>query len=136
MASCISRFLCIALFLLALIELGTSLRCYQCKSAFNGECDDPRGKILPDEVCEHSKLVKAFPQTGSKFVCVLHRMVQKDDPNLSVVRGCAPENYCAAFEGSKECQICETDLCNSAPGILVPSIILSIISFLCAKYIF
>ncbi|KAF5291510.1 hypothetical protein FQR65_LT01823 [Abscondita terminalis] len=77
MATCISRFLCIALFLLTYVHLGsTSLRCYTCKSQFNGDCDDVRGRTLPDEGCENSKLVKAFPQAGTSYVCVVHRMSQ------------------------------------------------------------
>ncbi|XP_031353437.1 uncharacterized protein LOC116178163 isoform X3 [Photinus pyralis] len=77
MASCISRYMCKALILLACIQIGsTSLRCYTCKSSFNGDCDDVRGRTLPDEGCENSKLVKAFPQAGTTYVCVVHRMAQ------------------------------------------------------------
>lgn len=134
MATCISRLLCITLFLLAYVQLGSSsLRCYTCKSQFNGDCDDARGRTLPDEGCENSKLVKAFPQAGSSYVCVVHRMSQSDDPNLSVVRGCAPDHYCDLFPNSNECLVCHTSFCNSS-SIMVPSIIISIIGFLCAKF--
>lgn len=137
MATCISYFMCIALFLLICVQSGTSLRCYECKSAFNGECDNVKGKNIPDENCNNSKLVKAFPMAGSKFVCVIHKMAQQEgsDVNLSVVRGCAPENYCTSFSGSKQCVTCEKDLCNSSSAVL-PSMVLSIASFLCAKYYF
>ncbi|XP_031353436.1 uncharacterized protein LOC116178163 isoform X2 [Photinus pyralis] len=110
----------------------TSLRCYTCKSSFNGDCDDVRGRTLPDEGCENSKLVKAFPQAGTTYVCVVHRMAQSDDPNLSVVRGCAPDHYCDLFPNSNECVTCTTSYCNSSAKIM-PSIIVSIIGFVCAK---
>lgn len=132
MAVCISQFACLLVFFLAYLQLGTSLKCYTCKSTFNGDCDDVKGKHIAEETCENSKLVQAFPQAGAQYVCVLHRMVQKDEPTLSVVRGCAPENYCSSFDGSKECLTCATDLCNSS-SLMVPSIIFCIISFIVAK---
>ncbi|KAF2889545.1 hypothetical protein ILUMI_16628 [Ignelater luminosus] len=121
------------------LDYGTCLHCYSCSSGPDELCDDKFSfeahRVVQVMSCEYSPLLSK-PGAGPNTHCGKSKRFDKKpsvDNKDYVFRGCVPENYCRLVKNEvSDCEICETERCNSSPTIL-PSFMFLIISLLLLK---
>ncbi|XP_045451441.1 uncharacterized protein LOC123660396 [Melitaea cinxia] len=125
-----SKYVLEFLVLIACVEFGTSIRCYECNSANNSMCIDPT--IYDDETvqrylhstdCSRSAFQAPNPLASQQMFCrkIVQTILHKGhDPEVRVTRGCGwVKHHKACYKADNEdhletvCQ-CFSDDCNSA----------------------
>ncbi|KAL2735564.1 hypothetical protein V1478_003204, partial [Vespula squamosa] len=114
---------------IVLMALSSALRCWECSSHMNAMCGDPMNST-DHQAMFHVKECGRGPYASSKPIC--RKMVKRDGGDRVVIRSCAIPNHdetditdgpCSPLMTNgrdmvESCHICNTDLCNSASGLL------------------
>ncbi|KAB0792921.1 hypothetical protein PPYR_12541 [Photinus pyralis] len=115
---------CVAL--LALVQLGSSLRCYDCSgNSTTDPCATPS---------KHKQFnVECAPE---KTACIFENITISTEPP-KFIRSCGTAKSCVDMpkESNVTCITCQTDLCNSA-SILFPSLVSGSILIFVVKSLF